>query len=90
MIISGNYADKVIFREIVIDTKTTLLDFNKTLITASNIKEKYQIKLTPTLLFLGPEGNELSERIVGINTIELFSYYVDQAIDQATLKLKTI
>jgi thioredoxin-related protein len=89
MIISGNYTNKVIFREIVLDSNTSLLDFSKSQIKISNLKAKYQIALTPTLLFLGPNGDELAERIVGINTIELFSYYVDQAIDKAAVKLQT-
>jgi thioredoxin-related protein len=89
MLISGDYTDKIVFREIVLDPSATLHDFNGAMIKTSKFADRYRIDLTPTLLFLGPTGKELSERIVGINTIELFSYYVDQAIDEAVLKLKS-
>lgn len=89
MLISGNYTEKIIIREIILDPTATLIDFNGSAIKASELTDKYSVEITPTLLFLGPDGNELAERIVGINTIELFSYYVDQAIDKAALKFKS-
>jgi thioredoxin-related protein len=85
MLISGNYADKIIIREIILNSAVTLLNFNGSTVKASELAYKYSIEITPTLLFLGPNGKELAERIVGINTIDLFSYYVDQAIDTAAL-----
>jgi thioredoxin-related protein len=89
MLISGDYTDKVIIRELILDATDTLHDFNGTLITSSELTNRYSIEITPTLLFLGPDGKELAERIVGINTIELFSYYVDQAIDKAILNFQS-
>ncbi len=85
MLISGDYADKIIIREIILNPTVTLLNFNGSAVKSSELADKYSIEITPTLLFLGPNGKELAERIVGINTIELFSYYVDQAIDRAAL-----
>jgi thioredoxin-related protein len=89
MLISGEYAEKIIIREIIINTGSMLIDFNGKKNHASNLADSYNIKVTPTLLFLGPKGEELVDRIVGINTIELFSYYVDQAIDRAILNFKS-
>ena len=89
MLISGEYADKIIIREIIINTGSTLIDFDGSTIDTANLADRFRTNLTPTLLFLGPDGKELADRIVGINTIELFSYYVDQAIDEAALNLKS-
>lgn len=89
MLISGDYTDKIIIREIILNPTVTLLNFNGSAVKASELADKYSIEITPTLLFLGPDGNELAERIVGINTIELFSYYVDQAIDKAALNFRS-
>ncbi len=89
MLISGDYTERIIIREIILDPAATLIDFNGSAIKASELTDKYSVEITPTLLFLGPDGNELAERIVGINTIELFSYYVDQAIDRAALKFQS-
>lgn len=85
MILSGDYDEKIIIREIMIDPFVEIRDFEGTTIDASEISRRYRIKVTPTLLFLGPKGKELTERIVGINTLELFSYYVDKAIEEAAL-----
>ncbi len=87
MIISGDYNDRLIIRELMLDPFTKVRGFDGSMIDASYIATSYKIKVTPTLLFLGPDGKELAERMVGINTLELFSFYVDQAIDQATTKL---
>ena len=89
MLISGDYTDKIIIREIILDPTVTLQNFNGSVITSSELANRYSIEMTPTLLFLGPDGKELAERIVGINTIELFSYYVDQAIDKAILNFQS-
>jgi thioredoxin-related protein len=89
MIVGGNYADKIIIREIILNTSTKLVDFDGTIIDASALAKRYGTNLTPTMLFLGPDGKELTEKIVGINTIELFSYYVDQAIDNAVSELRS-
>jgi hypothetical protein len=89
MLKSGGYADKIIIREIIINTDSTLLDLDGSKISAASLADRYSTNVTPTLLFLGPDGKELTDRIVGINTIELFSYYVDQAIDEAVLNFKS-
>jgi len=87
MVLSGSYVDKIIIREMMIDSLMDMNDFDGTMRDPALIAERYNIKVTPTMLFLGPDGTELTNKIVGINTPELFSFYVDKAIDQAVLKL---
>ena len=43
--------------------------------------------MTPTLLFLDPDGTEIVPRIVGVNTVEMFGFYLDRAIDAARERL---
>ncbi len=88
MVLSGDYADRIIMRELMIDSDIEPRGFDGYELDAAIIAGDYAITVTPTLLFLGPDGNELTKRIVGINTPELFSFYVDQAIDEAVNKLK--
>jgi len=40
------------------------------------------------MLFLDPSGKELSERMIGISTPELFGGYLDEAIEEALVKMK--
>jgi len=89
MLISTEYIDQVIIRELVLNPADTIIGFDGTATKISDIANKYAIKVTPTLLFLGPNGEELEKRIIGINTVELFSYYVAQAIEKATNKLNS-
>jgi len=88
MVLSGDYADRIIMRELMIDSDIEPRGFDGYELDAVIIAADYTITVTPTLLFLGPDGKELTKRIVGINTPELFSFYVDQAIDEAVNKLK--
>jgi len=89
MILSGDYADRIIMREIFIDLGTDVRTFFGKTEDSADFAHGYGVYLTPTLLFLGPDGEELSKRIVGINTPEMFSFYVDEAIDDAIEELRT-
>ncbi|MCP3671290.1 MAG: thioredoxin fold domain-containing protein [Gammaproteobacteria bacterium] len=89
MILSGDYKDRIMIYELMIDSPTDLHDFDGKMKDASIIARRYKIKVTPTMLFLAPDGTELTKKIVGINAPELFSFYVDKAIDKAVLKLTT-
>ncbi len=83
MLLSGEYGDKVIIRELLIAPDETLIDFAGVKRKSRDFAAGYQVWVTPTLLFLSPDGRELSARVLGINTIEMYAYYVDDGIDQA-------
>lgn len=84
MIASGEYLGRLLIREILIDSPgSSVRDFKGNTQTSRAFAIGYKIQLTPTLLFLDPDGNELAERIVGIQTPELFYYYVDRAVQDA-------
>ena len=87
MVLSGDYDSRIIMRELIIDSMVEPRGFDGYELDASIIASEYGINVTPTMLFLGPDGRELTKRIIGINTVELFSFYIDQAIDKAVKKL---
>ena len=87
MIASGAYQDKVIIRELLLDDTSSVIDFDGTLTTAATIAHRYKEQLTPTVLFLSPSGVELTPRIRGINTVDYYGYYLDEAIEKALLEL---
>ena len=82
MLRSGDYDDKVLIRRLHIDEYGSLTDFNGRPSSPSEIARKMNIFVTPTLLFLDGNGKEVSKRIVGINTIEMFGGYVDSALEE--------
>ena len=83
MLASGDYDGRLLIREIVTNLGSRVIDFKGQLRDSGTFVLDYKAYLTPTLLFLDAEGNELSERIVGIQTPELFPFYVERAIEDA-------
>ncbi|MGB0721646.1 MAG: thioredoxin family protein [Gammaproteobacteria bacterium] len=88
MIISGDYDDRVLIREILIDPIDKIPDFDGIPRDPNVIAARYKAWVTPTLLFLGPDGEVLSEKILGVNTPEMYGWYVDSAIEEALDKLR--
>jgi thioredoxin-related protein len=87
MLLSGDYQDLVVIRKVRLDSKAPLTYFDGSKISGKSLGRKMNIIVTPTLVFLNAQGKEVSERIVGINTPEMFSAYVDAAIEEARQSL---
>lgn len=83
MVASGEYQNRLLIREIFIDPGSSVRDFKGKALASRAFALGYKVQLTPTLLFLDPDGNELTERIVGIQTPEMFFFYVDRAVQAA-------
>lgn len=90
MLKSGLYDNSTLIREIKIYADHSIKDFNGETVDATLFAKRYDTWATPTLLFLDKEGNQLTGKMVGINTPEFYGYYVDKALDkaQATLASK--
>ena len=89
MLISGEYTDKAMIRVIEIDTDGDLMDLNGQPISAEDFADRHNISLTPTLAFFDAQGNELAPRMVGVTTVDFYGGYLDQAIDDSLLRLKS-
>lgn len=88
MLISGDYNDKVLINKVMLDGVDDIRDFNGEWVNASILAQRYNVYVTPTMLFLDSNGRELEERLLGINTIEMFGGLVDNAIDISLDKLR--
>jgi len=88
MVVAGDYKGELLIRELYMDTHGRIRDFKGQYVDNGQFAHGYGVYLTPTLLFLGPDGRELTKRMVGINTPEFYFYYVDQAIQSAIAALK--
>lgn len=87
MLRSGDYDDNVLIRKLEIDRHYPMNDLGGGRISGAEIAKRYGVFVTPTLIFIDAEGKEISDRILGINTIDLYGGYVDEAINEAYLKL---
>ena len=88
MVISGDYINKAVMSVLTIDDSRQVIDFNGKKVEPRTIAVRYNATLTPTLLFLDYQGNEVQERMTGVNTVEMYGYYLDESIDEALEKLK--
>ena len=82
MLRSGDYDDMVLIRRMHIDSYGPIKDMDGNKTTAADMARKLNIFVTPTLLFLDGDGREVSKRILGVNTLEFFGGYVDQALEE--------
>lgn len=83
MIISGDYTDKIILREVHIASRTDIIDFSGEKIAINELAERYQVRLFPTMVFIDGDGQVLVNNIIGITTPSLFGGTLDDHIDRA-------
>jgi thioredoxin-related protein len=82
-----SYEQRVRIRKVLLDSYRILRDFDGRRTNGEKLAQRYRVFVTPTLLFVDQQGEELAERMVGVTTLELYGGYLDQAIDQAGQKL---
>jgi thioredoxin-related protein len=84
---NAEYNEKVLIRYVSLDAYETLIDFDGRFIATSEFASRYDISLTPTLLFLNGDGVEMSEKLVGIWSEDFYGGFIDDRIDEARGKL---
>ena len=89
MLKSGDYLDKVIIKVVEDDEGDEVIDFNKETIDSGDFSDRYKIIFTPTIIFINSGGVELTERIVGLGNVEYFGGFLDEAIDNAQIKINS-
>ena len=87
MVKSREYEDQALLGELMLDSEEPLRGFQGEYELRDDVASRFDADLTPTLLFLAPDGSELAPRILGVNTPELFGFYVDRAIASARVRL---
>jgi thioredoxin-related protein len=86
-LMGGYYDDQIIMRKLMLDSNLPIRDFDGQRRAPSELSRRYQVHVTPTVLFVDARGNELAPRLVGINTVEMYGGYLDAAIQEARRKL---
>jgi len=77
-----------LIRHVDVKDKTAqIVDFDGKKITMHDFSLKHKSRVTPTLIFLDNNGIESAQRIVGINTLDLLSYYIDSSIEIVSKKI---
>lgn len=87
MRLAGDDPERVLMRELDLDSPVSVVGFDGAPTTTMAIAEAYDAVFTPTVLIVGPNGAELAERIVGINTPDFYGWYLEQSIEAARAAL---
>ena len=67
----------------ITDRTTPLVGFNGKATTAAEQIAAWKAGFTPTVLFLGPAGQELTERLVGLGSPDFYGAYLDERLATA-------
>ncbi len=90
MLRNTEYDSKVMIRKIRVDNFNTVRNFDGTSIASSDLSTHYRAVVTPTVVFLGSDGKELSRRIVGMSNEYFYGEELDKAIDQSLLRIHQV
>lgn len=77
------YAERTLFRRVGLDTGRTLIDEEGERVRDRAFAETFGIRLAPTLVFLGPEGEQLGRAVVGVADYDLYGGQIDRALRTA-------
>lgn len=72
------------------DRKSNLQGFQGQNTTPAAQAHLWKARFAPTVLFLGPQGQELAERLVGVAVPDFYGEYLDARFQAARLQLKTL
>ncbi len=88
MLLNRDYDQRVLVRKLTLDRAAKLRDFDGHRVSAAALAERYRISVAPTLVFVDGRGHELTDRMVGVTTLEFYGGYLDQALDAARERLR--
>ena len=71
----------------ITDRTTPLVGFNGKATTAAEQVALWKAGFTPTVLFLGANGQDLAERLVGLASLDFYGAYLDERLKTARAAL---
>ncbi|MCW8941792.1 MAG: thioredoxin fold domain-containing protein [Gammaproteobacteria bacterium] len=89
MLRNDYYSQIVLIRKIDLDSYQTITDFSGNKTTPDVFARNLNVKLTPTILFFDGSGNEVSQRILGINSLDLYGGYIEDGLNNGLRKIKS-
>ncbi len=69
------------------DRSGHLQDFKGLTTTPADVAKGWRARFAPTVLFFGPEGQELAERLQGVTVPDFYGEYLDARLAEARRKL---
>jgi len=73
--------------QIDVGSRSTLVAFDGSVKTHDDVAESLHARFTPTVMFFGPDGRELAERLVGAGIPDFYGALLEQRLDAARIAL---
>ena len=81
MLRNQDYLNKVIIRRVMTDDHDDVIDFGGNKVSSLDFSARYGAYVTPTIVFLDHNGNELSKRILGVRNTEFYGGELDEGLE---------
>ena len=88
MLRSGDYTDRVMMGMVKFDGVSRVRDFDGEMISVGDLAVRYGAPVTPTVIFVDPEGKELSAKVIGMTTVHFYGGDLDIGINQSLQKMR--
>ena len=79
---------RFILREIELGVGHDVVNFDGKWANHQLIADRYNAYVTPTAMFVGPDGAALNKPIIGILTMDYYHFYFEKALKASTARLK--
>lgn len=83
------WRERAIYRQIEVDRPLPLVDFDGKPTTHRAFAAARRVALTPTVAVVDGQGAPLAAAIVGLTTIDFYGAYLEDALDQARIRLNS-
>ena len=88
MLRNADYREKVVIRKVMTDDYGSISDFNGAAISVSDLAQRYRAYLTPTVVFVDHNGQQLAPRILGVRNTEMYGGDLDEGLELSCQKLR--
>ncbi|HZV54154.1 MAG TPA: thioredoxin fold domain-containing protein [Rhodocyclaceae bacterium] len=78
-----------LFRQVNMDSDVPLTDFSGQRTSHRDFARRYNIKMTPTLMFFAGDGSTLAGAIVGYRAAEFYGTLIEDAIEDSRNQLRS-
>ena len=87
MMLNDKYRERILLKKLEVDDDSTITGFDGMQYRSDEIGKMYDVDLYPTMVFFDANGREVSQRIVGMSSVEHVVDKLDDAIDKAVQAL---
>jgi len=85
---NARYRSQVAFVQVDVDRDRPLRDFGGNATTHAAFARDYGVRLYPTVMLFGPNGERLAEPLIGFSGSDFYGAYLDERIELAGKKLR--